>query len=143
MLDRHGATRETRLQRCHCSKSPRPGSSRSSPHANFAELGLYERFNLQPLLRADISVLGEDLLVIGEEYGGWQDARRRIDLLALDRSGRLVVIELKRTDDGGHMELQSLRYAAMVSSLGLDEVVDAYAPTARGTRRTMLVIPDR
>jgi hypothetical protein len=49
-----------------------------------------------------------------------------VDLLAVDREARLVVIELKRTDDGGHMELQALRYAAMLSALQVDEVVAAY-----------------
>ena len=38
-----------------------------------------------------------------------------------------MVIELKRTDDGGHIELQAIRYAAMVSSMGFEEVVAAYA----------------
>jgi hypothetical protein len=38
----------------------------------------------------------------------------------------LVVIEIKRTHEGGHMELQAIRYAAMVSSMGFDEVVEAY-----------------
>jgi len=37
--------------------------------------------------------LDEDLIVIAEEFGNWEDARRRIDLLALDKAGRLVVIE--------------------------------------------------
>lgn len=97
------------------------------PPAAFAALGLYERADLQRLLRDDISALDEELLVIAEEFGNWEDARRRIDLLALDRAGRLVVIELKRTDDGGHMELQAIRYAAMVSAMGFAEVADAYA----------------
>lgn len=96
------------------------------PPAGFAALEMYERQDLQRLLRDQISALGEDLLVISEEFGNWQDARRRIDLLALDKEGRLVVIEIKRTDDGGHMELQALRYAAMVSSMGFPEVVEAY-----------------
>lgn len=95
--------------------------------AKFADLGMYERADLQRLLRDDISALDEDLLVIAEEFGEWEDARRRIDLLALDKTGRLVVIELKRTDDGGHMELQAIRYAAMVSSMGFDEVARAYS----------------
>jgi hypothetical protein len=54
-----------------------------------------------------------------------RQARRRIDLLAVDKTGCLVVIELKR-DDGAHMDLQSLRYAAMVSSMNFGDVVTAY-----------------
>lgn len=95
------------------------------PPARFADLGMRERDHLQALLRDTPDALGEELLVIGEEYGQWEDARRRIDLLAIDRAGRLVVIELKRTDDGGHMELQALRYAAMVASMGFEEVLAA------------------
>lgn len=94
--------------------------------AQFATLGLYERQDLQQYLRKQPGALGEDLLIIAEEFGQWTDGRRRIDLLGIDRDGCLVVIELKRTDDGGHMELQALRYAAMVASMGFDDVVEAF-----------------
>src|SRR5439155_24310739 len=86
-----------------------------------------ERTDIQRLLRDDIAVLGEDLLVVSEEFREWEDARRRIDLLALDKAGRLVVIEIKRTEDGGHMDLQAIRYAAMVSSMTFSELATAYA----------------
>jgi hypothetical protein len=86
-----------------------------------------ERQDLQRVLRQRIDVLGDDLLVVAEEYGLFEDSRRRVDLLALDRKGTLVVIELKRTDDGGHMELQSLRYAAMVSTMTVEHLVNTYA----------------
>lgn len=45
------------------------GESGLQPHApaQFADLGLYERGDLQRLLRQDISALGDDLLVIAEE----------------------------------------------------------------------------
>ena len=99
----------------------------------FSELGLKERGDLQRLLRAHPAALGEELLVIAEEFGEWEDSKRRIGPLALDREARLVVIELKRTDDGGHMELQALRYAAMVSAMTFDEVVAIYARTAPPT----------
>jgi RecB family endonuclease NucS len=79
------------------------------------------------LLRDQPDALGEDLKIIAEEFGQWEDSRRRVDLLALDRRGRLVVIELKRGDDGSHMELQALRYAAMISTMTFDEVVEAYS----------------
>ena len=92
----------------------------------FAELGLKEREHLQQVLMKDISVLEEGLLVIAEEYGDFDGANRRIDLLALDQDGSLVVIELKRTTDGGHMELQALRYAAFVSAMTFDDVLRTY-----------------
>jgi hypothetical protein len=92
----------------------------------FAALNMYERADLQRLLRNDITPLGDDLLVIAEEFGQWEDARRRVDLLALDTAGRLVVIEIKRTETGGHMDLQAIRYAAMVSTMSFDNVVTTY-----------------
>jgi hypothetical protein len=96
------------------------------PVSKFGDLGLLERADLQRRLRDDVRPLGPDLRVIAEEFGDWEDAKRRIDLLAIDRQGHLVVIELKRTEDGGHMELQALRYAAMVSSMTFDEVASTY-----------------
>lgn len=85
-------------------------------------VGVDERAHLQRALLHDISPLGADLLVIAEEFGEFEGANRRIDLLCIDQTGRLVVVELKRTEDGGHMELQALRYAAMVSTMTLDDV---------------------
>ncbi len=93
---------------------------------DFASQGLRERTDLQPLIRDQIEVLDPDLLVISEEFGDWEESKRRIDLLAVDRKANLVVIELKRTESGGHMELQALRYAAMVSTMTFDKAVGYY-----------------
>lgn len=87
---------------------------------------LRERGDLQRLLKASIEVLSKDVMILAEEFGSWEDSKRRVDLLGLDREGNLVVIELKRTDDGGHMELQALRYAAMTSVMTFDHAVDAH-----------------
>jgi hypothetical protein len=93
----------------------------------FATERLQERQDLQRLLRNDISVLGSDLMVVTQEFGEWEDSNRRIDLLCLDRQARVVVVELKRSDDGGHMELQAIRYAAMVSSMTFDQLASAHS----------------
>lgn len=92
----------------------------------FSAMQLHERRDLQRLLRENIDVIAPDTLVIAEEYGEWDDSRRRIDLLGIDRDANLVVIELKRTEDGGHMELQAIRYAAMVSTMTFDQAVDGF-----------------
>ncbi len=97
------------------------------PTTTFVAEAILERKHLQRLLRADTAPLGEDLLVLAEEFGNWEDSNRRIDLLCLDRDATLVVVEIKRTEDGGHMELQAIRYAAMVSSMTLDQAVAAHA----------------
>ena len=81
------------------------------------------------MLKDNISVLSPDakILVVAEEYSNWEDSNRRIDLLGIDKKGNLVVIELKRTKDGGHMDLQAIRYAAMISTLTFDDLVSAYS----------------
>ena len=93
----------------------------------FGAEGILERKDLQRMLREQISVLDPGLMVIAEEFGDWVDSLRRIDLLCLDRDANLVVVELKRTEDGGHMELQALRYAAMVSAMTFEQLVDTHA----------------
>lgn len=102
------------------------------PATTFTAAGLGEREDLQRLLRTQIDVLDPDLLVIGEEFSEWEGSRRRIDLLALDRDARLVVIELKR-DDSAHMELQALRYAAMVSPMTFSQVCRTLDQLFEGT----------
>jgi hypothetical protein len=96
------------------------------PETSFPHHGIKERGDLQRLLRANIGVVAPDVLVIAEEFAEWEDSKRRIDLLGLDRGANLVVIELKRGDDGGHMELQAIRYAAMVSKMTFEHAADVF-----------------
>jgi hypothetical protein len=92
----------------------------------FSDEGIGERDDLQRLLREQIDIISPGTMVIAEEFCDWEDSGRRIDLLGLDKSANLVVIELKRTDTGGHMELQAIRYASMVSTLTFKQVVSTY-----------------
>ncbi len=43
----------------------------------------------------------------------------------MDENANLVVVELKR-DDGAHMDLQALRYAAMISTMRFEQAVAAH-----------------
>jgi hypothetical protein len=98
---------------------------------SFAELRIQERADLQRLLCAQLDVIAPDCKLVTDEFGDWEDSQRRIDILAIDADGNLVVIELKRTKDGGHLELQALRYAAMVSTMSFEQVVAAHADYLR------------
>jgi hypothetical protein len=96
------------------------------PRTSFGQERVLERSDLQRILRDQPDVLEQGLLIISEEFSNWQDSGRRIDLLGLDATGRLVVVELKRGDTGQHMDLQAIRYAAMVANLTFQQVVDIF-----------------
>ncbi len=96
------------------------------PSTTFQQENLWERRDLQRLLKANIEAIGENIMVIAEEFDEWSESGRRIDLLAIDRDANLIVIELKRTDDGGHIELQAIRYAAMVANMTWDQAKTAF-----------------
>ena len=93
----------------------------------FAKESVKERDDLQRLLKKQVDIISPDTLVISEEFGEWTGSKRRIDLLGIDKNANIVVIELKRTEDGGHMELQAIRYAAMVSALTFDQAEKIFA----------------
>lgn len=93
---------------------------------SFSEEKLRERTDLQRMLRDQPEVVEEGLLIIAEEFGDWEDSKRRIDLLGLDANGRLVVIELKRGETGSHMDLQAIRYAAMVANMTNSKAIETY-----------------
>lgn len=102
------------------------------PRTGFAESGIREREDLQRLLRGSIEAVAPDTMVLTEAFSGWETSRRELDLLGLDRQANLVVVELKRTDDGGHAELQALRYAAMVAPMTFQQAVQAHAEHLAG-----------
>lgn len=59
------------------------------------------------------------------QFDKFDKTKDRSDILAIDESGRLVVVELKRDADSTH-DLQALRYAAYCARFGVDDVLDLY-----------------
>lgn len=87
---------------------------------------ILERKNLQTALKKNIDIIAPNCLIISEEFSEWTDSLRRIDLLAIDKEANIVVIELKRNETGKHIELQAIRYAAMVSTLTYSRAISIY-----------------
>lgn len=96
------------------------------PKRRFDEMLLSEKSHLQEWIAQDPEMLGEELLVIQKEFDGFNDTRERLDLLAVDKNGCLVIIENKLDDSGRDMVWQCLKYVAYCSSLTKHEVVDVY-----------------
>lgn len=71
-------------------------------------------------LAADPGLLGLEVLIIGQQVH--TDHGGRIDLLAINQEGELVVIELKRDKTPRDIIAQVLDYASWVDGLGHDEI---------------------
>lgn len=93
---------------------------------SFSDLGFREREHLQEWIANNTESLGEELLVIQKEFNGFNDTNERLDLLALDKKGNLVVIENKLDDSGRDVTWQVLKYASYCSSLIKEQIKNIY-----------------
>ena len=90
---------------------------------DFARLGLRERQDIQEWVAANPGILGDDLLIIGKEFSGFDRTNDRLDLLAVDSNGMLVIVELKRDDTGADAHWQAIKYASYLHSATTDVIV--------------------
>jgi hypothetical protein len=90
---------------------------------SFASLKVKERQGLEAWVLQNPEVLGESLLVITPEFARFDKSKRRLDVLALDRGGTLVVIELKLEASNSLADLQAIRYAAFCSTMQAEDLV--------------------
>ncbi len=109
------------------------GSLETVPRTEFVNEHVQER-DLQRLLRDRPEAIDPDLFIVTEEFSDWEGSDRRVDLLGLDSEGNLVVIELKRNEDS-FMDLQAIRYAALVSPLTFNDLVEAHREYLDGRGR--------
>ena len=89
----------------------------------FGALGFSERAHLQEWIAKCPECLGEELLILAKEFDGFDETRERLDLLALDKQGGLVLIENKLDDSGRDVVWQALKYASYCSSLSKSQIV--------------------
>ena len=90
---------------------------------DFAELGWKERQDIQEWVAANPSILGDDLLIVGKEFSDFDLTNERLDLLAADSDGKLVIIELKRDDTGADAHWQAIKYASYFQRASADDII--------------------
>ncbi len=101
---------------------------------SLGDAGLRERADIQAMLVNSwpmfTAELGEDLLLLGQEISPSDSVADRIDVLALDEQGSLVVVELKR---GSHrlQLLQAIAYAGMIMRWPAKRITETLAATDR------------
>ena len=90
-------------------------------------MGFTERYDLQEWIAKNPVMLGDDeLLIIQKEFSGFDETRERLDLLALDKDGNLVIIENKLDDTGADVTWQALKYTSYCSTFTQEEVVQIF-----------------
>lgn len=85
-----------------------------------------ERQDIEKWVESYPDILGEELLILTTEYDKFDKTNERVDLLAIDKAGNLVVVELKRDNSGKNVELQAIKYAAHFSTFTLEQVAELY-----------------
>jgi hypothetical protein len=90
---------------------------------SFKLLGFKEREHLQEWIANNSSCLNEELLIIQKEFDGFNDTNERLDLLALDKQGNLVIIENKLDDTGKDVTWQVLKYSSYCATLNSSQII--------------------
>ena len=89
-----------------------------------ADVSITERYDLQEYIcnspKAFFNEIGQEFFLIGKEISPSKNVPDRIDLLAVDKEGTGVIIELKRGNHKLHM-MQAISYAGMISQWSSDE----------------------
>jgi hypothetical protein len=99
-----------------------------------SDVELQERAHLQEWILAHPAILGPGVEIITSEFDRWQTSAGdpvldRLDVLAVDPTGRIVVAELKRGIAPHAVHMQALNYAAMVSRLTALDIAELYSVT--------------
>ena len=106
---------------------PKDKQGQAIKETEFSHLGFQERRDIQEWVAANPSILGEDLLIIGKEFSKFDGTNERLDLLAVDSDGKLVIIELKRDDSGADAYWQAIKYASYFQKASAEVVIDILA----------------
>jgi len=83
------------------------------------ETGRREKEDLEKWIKSNPSILGQDILIIGEQVPTKSGI---IDLLGIDKSGDLIIIELKRDKIPKEALSQVIDYASDVASWDIDKL---------------------
>ena len=94
-------------------------------YGRLADLKKGERKDFLKLMRENIEVISDDLLLVSDDADKWNKSEK-IDLLAIDKNKNLVVIEVLDAKDDEEQDLQVVRYGTLVSKMTFAKLVSVY-----------------
>src|SRR6056297_1236097 len=92
----------------------------STEKIKFSDENIAEK-NIENWVEKNPEMLGEPLKIIARQLN-IQEVGDRLDLLALDKQGNLVIIELKTDVIKSDATLQAVKYASYLSDWKFDEI---------------------
>jgi len=110
-----------------------------------ADASISERYDLQEYIYnspdAFFEEIGQHLFVIAKEVKPSDDVEDRIDLLALDKEGNAVIIELKRGNNKLQM-YQAIAYAGMVATWEPGDFLTDFTPERKENLQDFLDVDE-
>lgn len=103
--------------------------------SRLAPAALDDEEALEDYISTDIGILNDRWMLIGRQVH--TDYGKFIDLLALDETGTLIVIELKRNLTPRDVVAQAIDYAAWVENLTSDRIADIFLQYAATYRKDL------
>jgi hypothetical protein len=86
--------------------------------------GRMDELTLEKHIVDDPELMGEPLFVLGRQLAEFEEDKDRLDILAVDKDGEIVVIELKVTEDFRVTDLQALAYAGAYADLDIEDLAE-------------------
>src|SRR4051794_37365810 len=81
-----------------------------------------DELTLEKHIAANAALVGEELLVLGRQLAEFEEDKDRLDILAIDTDGEIVLIELKVSEDFRVTDLQALAYAGAYAIRDTEEL---------------------
>lgn len=78
--------------------------------------------DLEDWIKEKPEILGQDILIIGKQVPTESGQSGRIDFLGIDKSGNLIIIELKRDMLSRDALAQAIDYASAIASWDVDKI---------------------
>ncbi len=88
-------------------------------NTTLADNGRKEKDDLERWLKTNPKILGEDILIIGEQV--WTKSGP-LDYIGIDNNGNLVIVELKRDKLAREVLAQAIDYASDVANWDIDKI---------------------